>query len=244
MTNLLMSLLEEMSYKEPDLDTAYFDEPIKFSRGHDYSKKYHALSPSLSDTHQPLSIKQKNVFKKYTDNSTPMNKELWDMKLSGKSAKKTTRRTALDMEDLLDKLPKPNQDMVVYSGVNDEHFPKTKDGIVHIPSFVSTSLHPAIASYHSESHILRIHIKKGSRNGGFIAPFSNYKNEEEYLLKPNQVYKIHPNPTIVTNHVGRKLHIWDAEILSGSGDDVFHQTPVHPEVQSYRDTNKKMVKGL
>lgn len=231
-----------MPYVEPDI-SKQLEENEKFQLGGNihYSKKYQALAPELTDQHV-LKLREKNIFKKYSEESTRLNRELWDMKLTGKSAKKTSRRTALDMNDLLDELPKPKQDMVVYSGIaKDSHMPEP--GIVHIPSFVSTSLHPAVASFHANQHILRIHIPKDSKRGGLITPFSEYKNEEEYLLKSNQVYKIHPNPTII-DHKGHKLHVWDTEIVSSIKHPDLYFPEAHPEVKSWRETQSKMVHGL
>ena len=183
------------------------------------------------------------LIRDYTESSFNLNGDLWNGKLNNKFNRPETITRTNEMNDLLkDKHLKTNTH--VYTGVyNDLTIPE--DGIVHIPSFLSTSLNPKIAeSFGDSKHIgdairtrlLRINLQKGT-SAAYIGNISHSSNENEVLLPSNQLLKIEPatqHPYKVRNH-NFVAHVHDARLMT---DEEIEENKDHPEVKSYLRTKE------
>ena len=105
----------------------------------------------------------------------------------------------------------------VYSGTGyDPHF---ENEIIKTPAWTSASIHPLVARSFTQSpgdkHIIHFELPTGYNKGAYIASKSEIPNEHEFLLKPNQKWKL-------TNHVIHKipqsnykekhnLHVWSVK---------------------------------
>lgn len=258
MKTFIQFLIE--NYEEPTLSTDYLEIPRQSidERGKPiHTDKHEFLSPILTPD-SGLRQKHKNIFKRYTESSKAINAHLWNMKIGdvgrvrGDSA---MRKDAFTMNDVLDDFPRHDKEFVVYSGVSHksdmDNWTK-HDGIIHIPSFTSSSLNILEARKFADigkdgfSHILRIKVSPEHKVGGYIAGISKFPQEEEYLFKANQLLKIQP-PKIYEdqeNKFGRKFKIYDAHFMSYDEYKDHLHTNNHPEVQSYRFFNQKINRGF
>lgn len=105
-----------------------------------------------------------------------------------------------------------HEDMHVYSGAGfdpTEHFEKG-NGVIHLPSYTSTSLAPSIAgSFGAKAlpskglnhgayvrHILHFHLPKGSQHGTYVDHVSAHDGEKEYILHRGQKWKLTNHETV------------------------------------------------
>ena len=99
----------------------------------------------------------------------------------------------------------------VYSGLGSNFNPKAhfekNGGVIKTSAFTSASIHPQIATafgnhdYNKDQHILHFHLPAGYSKGAYIAPHSQVKEEKEFLLAPNQKWKLTHHETVdVQNH--------------------------------------------
>jgi hypothetical protein len=113
----------------------------------------------------------------------------------------------------------------VYSGLgfNPTKITEHSDGVFKTPAFLSTSLNPAAATAKSNfrrkywdnaahENILHVELPKGYTGGRYIGAHSGFPAEQEFLLKPNQKFKIHDHTT-VEGPGGITRHIWHAKPL-------------------------------
>ena len=135
--------------------------------------------------------------------------------------------------------------MTVYSGVRKDPQKLLKDsgGILHHAALMSTSINPSLALTFTNSdmtdrvrHVLKIKIRKGQKVGGYIGDKSRFSTEMEYLLKANQLLKIHPDPEEVSlrgydGKVKSRIHIHHAIILE---PHEYEDLSEHKEVQSHK----------
>ena len=100
---------------------------------------------------------------------------------------------------------------------------KHPEGHIRIPTYVSTSIHKHVAHNfgtkddygegdemtESRRHVLHVHLKEGDP-GKYIGNNTSVdRNEHEFLLPRNKVYKVHPKPTKLSDGT----HVWHAEML-------------------------------
>lgn len=130
----------------------------------------------------------------------------------------------------LNKFPPLKTNTTVYSGLDR----KPDVGIVHIPSFISSSLDKDVAKIYSggaaEKHVLKIELPSNSHHGAYIGDHTpsehvGMEDEKEFLLKSNHVLTIDKTPTIDDG-----VHIWNARIMT---DKELADNKDNPEVQSH-----------
>lgn len=105
---------------------------------------------------------------------------------------------------------------------------KTKDNTLHIPTYLSTSIHKKTAGSFAGSedydghgrHIIHIKVQKGQK-GQYLGSHSAYPEEHEFLMPRGQKLKFHPEPKVVHDHAG-PVHIWTAHAIQ---DKEFHHDP-------------------
>jgi hypothetical protein len=111
-----------------------------------------------------------------------------------------------------------------FSGINPKQAEGFKKGsVIHTPAFTSTSLDPEKASIftsqeysktgNNRRHIIHFKLPEGYKGGKYIANNAHLSGEKEFLLKPNQKWKI-------TGHKAHKFHEY--------GDDRFHVWTAEP----------------
>lgn len=112
------------------------------------------------------------------------------------------------------------QDVHVFHGTNKFNpgeEAKKGGGSITLPSYISTSIAPRIASgfagRYGDGHIIHIHLKKGQR-AKYLGTNSAFDHEKEMLLPRNSTIQIHPTPTVVHHGDGAKTHIWHGHIVS------------------------------
>lgn len=200
-----------------------------------------------------LNDRDKNELGNYSTTSNSLNLTHWLKKL-GTHPDIKNREPDHDVNDdlkkthiinsILDKLPSSDKDLTVYSGLT--HHANLSEilkngGILHVPSFMSTSLSPKIASQFATGHrktghgdIIAIHIPKNTHEGGYISPYSILQREREFLLKSNKLLKFKSTPDIVQqNEKGygkSNYHIYHAHIMNSQE---ISENIDHPEVKSY-----------
>lgn len=205
----------------------------------------------------PENEKQAHYIRLYTSESRMVNSQMWKHK-SHPSRIKTeeyfddTQRKIIPTMNLIHhvnsallKTPPVKEDFDLYTGVrHDPNIVKNmNDGILHVPSFTSTSIYQDIAFNFAKpvkqgehiSHVLKIHIKKGQQVGGDISHMSSHPRESEFLLKPNLLFKFHAGHSVVRQYGERVVHIHKVSILEPH--EIEHLTN-NPEIESHK--NMKM----
>jgi hypothetical protein len=139
--------------------------------------------------------------KKYTDDSSGVNTKLWKTHAKKKLSddeKYTADRHSSPKVEWLDSAMhqhKTPDNLTVYSGTNiDPRKAKNKEGIVHHPAYMSTSIMPHIArefgDLHKgpdgvhEKHMMMIHVPKGSHGAYVGNPKHSYTPEEREFILP------------------------------------------------------------
>lgn len=144
----------------------------------------------------------------------------------------------------------PDRDVHVFSGIKadpSEHILKN-GGIMHLPAFTSTSTDISKAHFFAKEvdsplknaegekisptkHILKIKIGKGQQTGAYIPEHSGYSDEKEFLMKSNQVLKIHPVPSIHHDPTtGHTTKIWSAHVMD---KDEISNHKDNPEIKAH-----------
>lgn len=163
--------------------------------------------------------------------------EEWD-----KSEKAEDKQMFHDQVHGLDSLLKRSKaphDLTVFHGISADASAKFHPGNeaakhperhLRFPSYLSTSVAPHIGlhfadPYNSDgrhdTHMLRIHIKKGQKGYRYLGNNSAYEGgtEKEGLLKRNSVLKIGEKPTTLDHPSGHKIHVWDAHLMDNKDHD-------------------------
>jgi ADP-ribosyltransferase exoenzyme len=123
------------------------------------------------------------------------------------------------LDSVMDKHKTP-QDMHVYSGTKHD---LRKHDIMDHPAYMSTSLHPEVAhgfsiqhkSYNHdtknyESHVMNIHVPKGSR-GAYIGHIAKYPGEKEFIIPRDS--KLKYNRTESTKYGSTILHEHHVDLI-------------------------------
>lgn len=241
----LCAIYESTEYKEPALSHSFLDEPyppsIKGTAKHNYFLNHLSSYP---EHHEDKALTR------YTKFSSTINKSLWMEKTHDQPLAADHEQIKKDVSGFLERHPAPKEDIHVYTGVSRSSNPKEwvdkSDGIVHIPSFTSTSISPQVARDFArardgesgkEVHILKIKVRKGQKVGGYVQPHSYHGDEGEFLIKPNHLLKIDKTPNTYTSTDGRPaIHVWHAHILEP------HEIEGHnDEIASYKGTLNESV---
>ncbi len=167
----------------------------------------------------PEGNNQYKNLREYTDNSFFINKDLWDA--HNNNGFLNRQETNLDinpthLNSALNKHKTP-QSMTVYSGtVHDPKKTHQEGDIFHHPAYLSTSIRKSVGLGFAQSHMLQIHVPKGSR-GAYVGHISHTPDEHEFIIPAasNLKYKgtheeIHPNPY----GSPRKINIHHMELVN------------------------------
>lgn len=205
----------------------------EFSKKYPPNPKFEMLQAKIRTALYPnfdkVSKKQYDAIFDYTKNSSKLNSGLWGMKYS-KEVNKDLVKDAKFLTSTLKELPTQHDKLVVYSGVrrpsNPQLWIEDSNGIVNIPSFLSTSLSPRLASQYVDydndniGDLLIITIRPNQNIGGYIEDFSKAPNEQEFLIKCNFMLKIidkEPNIYNIKFDTKKvKLRTWNAIVLNES----------------------------
>lgn len=160
----------------------------------------------------------------------------WSMALNQYLLKKSspdhTSREHLDnmhkeVQKGLDSVKHPLEEHVhVYSGTGEFKGGIAVGKVVHTPTYTSTSLDGFIAkrfgtagadgdTHNAPHHVLHFELPKGYNRGGYIHSHSEHEREREFLLEPDQHWKV-TNHEVVHTHsaniadggVKKERHIW------------------------------------
>jgi hypothetical protein len=150
------------------------------------------------------------------------------------------------------------QTLHVYSGTGSYNPSKAfreGNGVIHTPTFVSSSISPHVAKQFSrgaysdkqepESHVIHFELPEGYKKGAYIAHTSEHPKEHEFLLDRNQHWKLKNHQVVTTrdkNGSGEeegahmKRHIWTVVPHDPHLDEAFmhdpsafHDVGEHPE---------------
>lgn len=184
----------------------------------------------------------------YTINSNLINKKLWDDKIY-RDLDKSSIGSIKQINNNLDTAKNASLNFNVFSGVrrDPQELVKNSNGILHHSAFLSTSAEPDAALSFTKPvkdvdgnpihHILNITVKKGQKVGAYIGHHSLNPGEKEFLVKANQVMRIHPNPTDYIDKTGRKVRVHNVSILD---NDEINNNKEHPEIQSKLNFDKRL----
>jgi len=169
----------------------------------DFNAKHEKQTKELEETkplHDRLTAHYKHFdqwhlrkLKKYSDESEATNNYLWQRhkrRTIGNGHERGGESSNVQKLDEATQIHKTPEAMTVYSGVQyDPRKKMNKEGIVHHPAYLSTSLRHSIAegfAYNQKDdgatrHVLHIHLKKGT-TGAYIGDHSHSPPEREFLL--------------------------------------------------------------
>ena len=159
--------------------------------------------------HEPAinGTKQKNAIASYKRDSYHINKLLW-----GHGNDETDREIGNHVHDVLKTSPEASDDFHVYTGVSKS--PKHINGNMHIPAFTSATPDHRVAGIFASAkhtteimkdeggndkevnihHVIKIHVKKGQKVGGYIGDIGTRRHEKEFLI--NRGHTLHFNGTV------------------------------------------------
>jgi hypothetical protein len=116
-----------------------------------------------------------------------------------------------------------SEPLTVYHGTSEYLHPEIAKqysaGIVHIPTFTSTSTRSEMAARYAadkngERHVIQLKIPAGFQGGAFIRSLSDKPDENEFLIDHNQMMRIGDKLGEIENHKGDKVHVWHGELVS------------------------------
>ena len=116
---------------------------------------------------------------------------------------------------------KTPHNLTVYSGIHEDHVSHfTTKGLIHHPTYLSTSLNKSIArgfgkKENGDYHVLKINVPKG-HVGAYMGHFSKFEKEREFLL-PRGINFKHKGTieNIITqgNHKDQKVYEHHMEMV-------------------------------
>ncbi len=203
-----------------------------------------ATNQLTGPSHQHTDDDKTHVYR-YSSASRPFNKFLYD---SHKSEQKSPKEfkvfgfhnfthdiQGLDAATHRNQLEHP---LTTFSGIGwHPHERMDDDGIIHLPTFSSTTTSKSVAYQFAKSntlaennplHILRIKNNVGDR--GFYTKddpvITMYEGEKEYIIPRNTKIKVNKTPsTYVDKSSGKPVHVWDAERIHTEPADVNYKAP-------------------
>lgn len=184
--------------------------------------------------HYKFSSAEKNVLKRYSDESYSLNSYHWAKQKQGKNFSVKKRENDSEILDAIVDHYKTPQAMTLWSGIKKAPKEIKEGGIYHHPAYLSTSIKPKVAfqfadghkhgnnnsiydpktgksTYHT--HVLKINIPQGHA-GAYIGENSLEASEHEFLLPRGM--KLHINKHIIRRPWNRDglhciRHIYEAE---------------------------------
>jgi hypothetical protein len=150
-----------------------------------------------------------NAVKNYTKGSAQLNSHLF--KTEG-NPKESFHEKIGHIDKYASSKPSP-ADFHAYSGLHKA--PKPGLHIHH--GYMSTSLDPGVAEQFAkgpDTHILKLHIKKGTTHGAYLEPHTKMKGEREFLVGRGKHIHIHPEPEKHA-YFGKTVHVWHGDIVDG-----------------------------
>lgn len=178
----------------------------------------------------------------YTISSKRFNRLLWGSK-KGEDIPHEDLTKISNIHHNLDSTDAAKDDLIVYSGVrrDPQEMVKNSGGLVHHAPLMSTSINANSALNFAKDiegtgirHVLKIKVRKGQQVGGYLGNKSSYDNENEYLLKANQMLHIHPHYEDFTDAKGKTLRVHNAIILE---PHEYNHLSSHDEVKSIHRLN-------
>lgn len=202
-TNIYEDAITKDAFKQDDYTDGFQHDKYVKLRGE--------LSPKNLDK------KSEDAIESYSYYSKKLNKNLFN-KAAGHDYVHSYVSQADDINDAIDKFPKPVRSFYAYHGVKKKTIGELKEGneISHA-GFISASLSPRVAEKfvdydeNGNGHLLRIHVKKGTHNGAYIEKLSQSPEEREFLIKHGSKLNILKKAEVVT-HGDKKIQVWDAEV--------------------------------
>ena len=187
------------------------------------------VSQRVAADHPYEDVPHKKEVKKYTENSGPLNRCLYESHVRGDSEPSVPLNHNLGHLDAAVGHHKLKHDLIVYSGVtprvpNDAAM--HPDRKVYHPGFISTSLNPRIAvdfakpDNDGNHHIVKLHLKAG-QPALPVLRHSEHVNETEVIVPRGHTLKLHDKPEIHECDgqmpggdwsKKEKLYIWAAHI--------------------------------
>ena len=134
----------------------------------------------------------KEHIREYTRNSSPLNSYHWDKHKNEVGIHKDYEQNTKNLDNALHSYKSP-EDLTVWSStIHNPEKLKNKEGIVHHPAYLSTSIlqHVALdrdinstddSEGNRHHHILKIHVPKES-HGAYVYHISKIPGEHEFLL--------------------------------------------------------------
>lgn len=163
------------------------------------SSKYDELERELKSNYQ-FTPEQQNQLENYSNKSFELNAYLLGHHHTNETPVESPSfangQFQYHLPTIDQALSKPlNRHMNVYSGLNfDATKNADKNGLIHFPSYTSTTIDPVIAPHFAQpqdniKHILQIHLKPNDK-GAYISNPGVYGDEREFLLPRNTTLKI------------------------------------------------------
>ena len=187
-------------------------------------------------------LPKNEIIKRYsTRGYETINKGLWKAKFKPESSNHyVSSHDITNIQNSIKSTNPSSDEHTLYSGIR--KIPHS-DGIVHIPSFISTSLSMDTAHHfaidklddNNDYHILKIQTRKGDHLGNMINN-AQVPHESEVLLPANSVLKIHKTNTYKDDW-GYPIHVHTATIMN---DKEIEANKDHPEVMSHLRMKKEL----
>lgn len=173
-----------------------------------------------------------NFIDEYTHSSKSINKNLWQNK------EHAIDDDVIGINKELNQSPNFHHNFTIYSGIRKNPDEITNNNLLHHPAFMSASISPKTALDFAEygtRHILKIHVKKHQNIGAYIGDKSQYPDQHEFIIKPNQLLYISPNYTEHKYNTRENVRIHDAHILE---PHEYEHLLDNPEVQKHIEMSK------
>lgn len=183
----------------------------------DHFKLHH---PDITDKHdQAIRYFSKNS--KYTNKYLAAKKESFQ---SGRSHERSESDENLSsrVSTAISEAKPYEKSFTAYSGMHSSvppHVIQQHGGVFHFPRFLSTTTNPEMAmkfaskNKNNERHVVKFDVPAGYKHGAFIAPGSEFKDEDEYLINKDRMIHISHKVSSKTNKEGVTTHLWHGNLL-------------------------------
>ena len=210
---------------------------------HEEDKEIDKIHAGIHDHYIDHSTRHISAIQEFTSSHSPNSFQLNKGLLGRKPLHPDFHYLDQRLSEMMHEAPEAPHDFHVYTGIKGTIFSKqskirkdTKKNSssvikAKLPAYTSTSLRRTVASSFArplsdytdseDKHLIKIHIPAGSKHGVYIAPTSQLKSENEFLLNKGKKIHIHPEPEI-HEHLGikhpktgelSKTYIWHAKIV-------------------------------
>lgn len=210
-----------------------------------------ALGDHYAMHHPDLVKRHGNAIQFFTKNAKYTNKYLAQKKEAYQSGEhhipvQTEEKMAHDVSSAIHSAKPYDKPISVYSGMHSSvppHVIHQHGGIFHFPRFLSTTTNPEMAlrfaskNKSNERHVVKFDVPAGYKHGAFIAPGSEYKDENEYLIDRDRMIHISHKISSKTNKEGVTTHLWQGHLLHP--DEAANHAAKHPFAQAEYDSFRK-----